>query len=153
MLISKQRKKSRVRNCKVLRDSYNYYKENCIKKNIKPQPFKIYSNIIKECNLELLNQVVNESNNVTLPYRLGDLEVIKRDRNYGLKKNWAVDYKRTKEEGFVVYFDQKYLYKWNWNIKHCIVIHKTMYKFTAARKAKRMVAPAIRNGQDFFKLK
>ncbi len=148
--MERKRKEQKRKGFKTLRDSYNFYKDHC---KTKPLTFKLYSSIIKECNLELLNQVVNESNGVTLPYRLGDLEVIKLNRHYGLKKNWAIDYKRTKELGFPIYFDQKYLYKWNWNIKKCIVTHKTLYKFTAARKAKRMVAPAIKNGQDFFKLK
>ena len=107
--------------------------------------------MLKE-RLELLNQTVTESNQVELPYRLGILEVIKRDRIYGKKKNWAIDHKRSKEEGFAVYFDQKYLYNWNWNIKNCIVIHKSRYKFTASRMAKRMVPAALRNGQDFFKI-
>ena len=145
-----KRKEQKLKGCASLRDSYNYYKEH----SENPITYKLYSQYIKECNLELLNQVVNESNEVELPYRMGKLHIIKNTRSYGhSKSNWAVDYKRSKQEGFIIYHDQKYIYSWRWNLRNAIVINKGKYKFQAMRKAKRMVAPALRAGQDFFKLK
>ncbi len=134
-----------------IKDSYLHYKDKC---KGSPVKYKEYCKILKECNLELLNQAVNESNNIKLPYRLGDLNIRKVTRNYGADRDkWAIDYERTKREGFVIYFDQKYLYKWVWDKAKCIVIHKSVYKFVTARKARRMVAPALRSGVDYFKIK
>jgi len=135
-----------------LRDFYNYYKA---KHKEKPISYKEYSKIIKECNLEILDQVVNNSNEFEIPYRLGMLQIIKNEMSYNKqKKYWAVDYKRTKENGFVIYFDQKYTYQWYWNKRNAIIIGKTRYKFIPCRKAKRTIAPAINIKKvDFFKLK
>lgn len=133
----------------TLKDSYNYYKSTCEK----PVGYKEFSRIIKECNLELLDVVVNKSEDVTLPYSLGKLHVIRYNRTYGEDKTrWAVDFKKSKELGFKVYFDQKNIYKWRWGKTRLTTRAKYKYKFTASRKAKRMVPVALANNVDYFKL-
>lgn len=145
----KKRTEGKIKNCIALKDSYKYYKENADR----PVDYKTYVKYIKECNTELLNQVVNESVDVLLPYRIGTLHVVKFDRDYsGSTKNWPVDFKRTKELGFKVYFDQEAVYKWRWAKTHSIVKNKNKYKFTASRKAKRMVPQALANKVDYFKI-
>lgn len=147
----KLRTKGKVTSDVNIKDFYKYYKE----KSKNPLSFKEYSKILKESNLELLNQIVNNSNEFHIPCRLGKLQVIKRERlfNFDKKQKWAVDYKKTKEHGFVVYFEDKWVYKWVWNKGKAVFINKIRYKFIASRRAKRMVAPALKNKQDYFKIK
>jgi hypothetical protein len=145
----KKRTKGKITGCLVLKDSYREYRS----KTENPVNYKTYCKIIKECNKELLNEVVNESNSILLPYRLGKLEIVKFTKIYREKSIWPVDFKKTKELGFVVYHESKYIYKWMWNRNNAIIINKSKYKFLASREAKRMVAPALKNGVDYFKNK
>jgi hypothetical protein len=147
-----KRGEGKIKECLVLKDSYEYYKKNTSSE--KPISYSEYSKYIKLCNLELLNNVVEEMNEVELPYRLGTLQINKFDRSYTQDKSkWAVDFKKTKELGFKVYFDQKYTYRWRWVKTHCIVRYKSKYKFTASRMAKRMVPKALAKNKDYFKIK
>jgi len=117
-----------------------------------PVGYKEYVAHIKECNKLLLSKVM-DSDDVELPYRMGKIHVIKYDKIYSQdKKKWAVDFNKTRKEGFVVYFDQKYIYKWRWDKNRMIVKNKSKYKFTASRLAKRSVPKALQSKKDFFKL-
>jgi len=143
-----KRTKGKLNGCSTLRDTFNYYKTI----SEKPVTYKEFSACIKELNKEILNQVVNESNTVELPYRLGSLHVVKYDKSYlDNKSNWAIDFQKTKEMGFRVFFNQKYLYKWRWNKQVTNLVNKGKYKFTASRRAKRMVPLALKNKVDYFK--
>ena len=133
----------------TLRDSYNYYKAN-YKDYL---PYKDYCKCIKACNIELLNSVVNNADDVNLPYKLGILHIVKYRRTYSDEKfKWAVDFKKSKELGFKVYFDQKYIYKWRWEKTRTVIKERLKYKFTASRQAKRMVPKALANNVDYFNL-
>lgn len=144
------RKEGKIKGCVSLKDQYRHYKEN----SDSPVDYKTYVKYLKECNLELLNQVVNRSNEVELPYREGKLHVVKYERSFSAtnKKNWAVDFNTSKKLGYKVYFDQPFINKWRWCKTNTIVRNKSKYKFTASRLAKRMVPIAINNKVDFPKL-
>jgi hypothetical protein len=132
-----------------IKDSYEFYKSYCEE----PIDYKTYSNLIKECNKKLTEIIVNDCDAVELPYRLGAIHIAKYERNYDPDKNkWAVDFKKTKESGFVVYFDQKWTYRWRWKKHYSIVKNKTKYKFTASRYAKRLVPKAIANKKDYINI-
>lgn len=142
-----KRTEGKIKDCVGLKESYDYYKENAFK----PVDYKTYVKYVKECNEELLNQVVNESVDVELPYRIGTLHVIKYERELSPNKaKWAIDFNKTRKMGFTVYFDQEYIYKWRWAKTHSIVKNKSKYKFTAARRAKRMVPKALANKVDYY---
>jgi len=142
--------KERVKGCPSAYDVYSFYRDN----SESPVSRKEYSRIIKECNQEVLTEVVNNSNDFEVPYRMGIMSVIKYSRVYGVdKRRWAVDFKKTKEVGFKVFFDQEYIYKWRWLKTNAIVKGKSKYKFTASRQAKRLVPRALSNKVDFYKVR
>lgn len=110
-----------------------------------------YSKIIKAANKTIVKAIVWESKLFEMPYRLGALQISKFERSF--KKpltRWATDYKRSKELGYRVFYDQPFIYKWNWKKKNAIFINKTKYKFMANRQAKRDVAKALSNKIDYF---
>jgi len=149
MFIKKRRGQGLHTNCIGIKDTYNYYKDN-YQSDI---DYDTFSKIIKLCNREILNTIVLEGDVFVLPYRLGDLQISKFERGFNKPKNkWAIDYKKSRELGFIVYHDSKFIYKWRWNKIKSIVINKTKYKFEASRQAKRLVPKALETKQiDYFK--
>ena len=151
-MINKPRGEGKIKECLAIRDMYKYYKSlKSSKKDI--IDYKLFTKIIKRCNKELIDQIVFNSEIVTLPYRLGVMQISKSERSYtSIRKNkWAIDFKRSKEEGFKVFFDQKYIYRWAWKKHYAIVKNKTGYKFIASRASKRAVPEALEQGRDYYK--
>lgn len=151
MFTIKKRGLGKVKSCLGIRDMYKYYlslnKDN--KDNIS---YDLFAEITKECNKEFINQVVNNSEIVTLPYRLGILQISKFERHFipEKKNKWTIDYKRSKEEGVLLYHESPFIYKWRWKKHNAIVKNKTGYKFRANRASKRLITVALNNGRDFF---
>lgn len=130
-----------------LKDFYNFYKENSIKKGKSYVDYKTYTTIIREFNLEFRNKIIYNSERIKLPYRLGELFVHKFENNYSEenKKNWSIDFKKTKELGKTIYHGAKYGYRWKWNKKTCIVRGKKYFTFKPCRTSSRLIADAIKN--------
>ena len=149
MIRLEKRTEGKIKNCVGIKDVYKYYLSTKPEDIIKYKDFMI---IIKACNKELINQIVNKSEEVTLPYRLGTLKISKSKRVYNplLKHKWAMNFQKSREVGFKVVYDQQFVYKFVWNKHHAIVKNKTGYKFNANRNTKRMVAAALRNKVDYF---
>lgn len=145
----KKRTEGKIKGGLSIRDMYKYY----VKNYTEPVEYDQFAEIIKACNKELIRLVTEESQEILLPYRLGNLQVVRFERKFTRASNkWAVDWKKTKELGFKVYHEQKYLYKWVWKKHSAIVKNKTGYKFTASRFAKREVPKAVINKKvEYFK--
>lgn len=153
MFVIKKRKKGKVTGCLAIRDMYKYYVSlKDVNKGDEIIPYKLFAKITKECNKEFINQVVNNSEIVTLPYRLGILQISKFERHFipEKKNKWTIDYKRSKEEGVLLYHESPFIYKWRWKKHNAIVKNKTGYKFRANRASKRLITVALNNGRDFF---
>jgi len=150
----KKRGKGKVKGCLAIRDVYKYYL-SLNEKTPKDElvDYKLFAKITKECNKEFINQVVFNSEIITLPYRLGTLQVFKHERSFSLdrKNKWNVDYEKSKKEGVLLYHEDPFVYKWKWKKHNAIVKNKTGYKFRANRGANRVITIALDNGRDFFK--
>lgn len=145
----KRRGKGKNTNCLSLRDMYKFYLSNYTD----TVSYDLFSKIIKACNKELVNVIAKESAAVQLPYRLGELQVCKFERSYDQPKNkWKIDWKRTREQGFTVYHDQPFIYKWCWKKHHSIVKNKTGYKFIPSRGCSRLIPKLLKTKKvDYFK--
>ncbi len=131
---------------------YKYYLKHCYELDKRAVPYSKFSKIIKGCNREMMRLCTEESEIVRLPFRLGYLQVVKREKGYDLENaKIPIDWQRTKKEGFIVYYESKYLYKWTWLKKTSLVKNKSKYKFEACREAKRRVPYALKKlNVDFF---
>ena len=153
MFTIKKRGIGKVKSCLAIRDMYKYYVSlKDTKKGDEIISYDLFAKITKESNKELINQVVNNSEIITLPYRLGHLQISKFERHFfpSLKNKWTIDYKRSKEEGMLLYHDSPFIYKWRWKKHNAIVKNKTGYKFRANRAAKREITIALTKGCDYF---
>lgn len=110
--------------------------------------------VIEDFNKALVSKIVNEAELVILPYELGALNIrkYKVDFDSGKISVWKKDYKRSKELGFTVYYDQPYRYKWYWTkkISNCAGING--YKFLPCRIPSRGITKALRENKnlDYF---
>lgn len=150
MKVNKKRGKGRIQKPLGIREMYKHFKSYS-KHDI---TYKEYARIVKACNLEILQVVVEEAKIFDMPYRLGVLQICKFERSFNKPQTkWATDYKKSKELGFRVYHDQPFLYKWTWKKRKGIFKNKTGYKFTANRMAKRLVTKTLNSGRgiDYYK--
>ena len=114
-----------------LRDFYQFYKDNCIKKGLAFKSYPEYSKLLKDFNKRVRHKIIYEGGKVQLPYRLGELYVKKFDVYYDIEnqKGWKVNFKASKEANMIIYYGSPYGYKWQWNKKKCIVKGKKYYNF------------------------
>lgn len=146
-----KRGKGKTKGCLAIRDMYKYYVSVTDKEDV--ISYSLFAKITKECNKELIEQIVNHSQIVQLPYRLGLLQISKIERTYKLdgRNKYTIDFGLSKKLGVKVFYDQPYVYKWKWKKHHAIVKNKTGYKFRPTRTAKRMITQALKNKVDYFK--
>lgn len=147
----KKRTEGKIKGGLGIREMYKYFKTYSKTKI----SYKDYVKIIKTCNKEILDVIVNEAKVFEMPYRLGALQVSKFERSFNKSTNrWAVDFKKSKELGYKVFFEQPFIYKWVWRKRRAIFINKTGYKFTASRLAKRLVPKALSTKKiDYYSVK
>lgn len=135
---------------------YKEYKDEAIKKERTTfVDFKKYSKVLKDFNKLLSNKIVYENECYKLPYRLGVLGVIKFDQNFDedRKHKWAVDWKRSKEEGTIIYFENTDRYKWKWDKSNMKLKGKKYYQFKASRDNTRLIAKVKKNSYkiDYYR--
>lgn len=137
---------------KGLRDYYEYYVETCKKHKSEPQNYKVFAKIIRQANLIIRDQVLT-NDTFKLPYRLGELKIIKFENAYNAEKQykWKVDYKKSKELGEIVYYGSEYGYRWKWIKNKAVVVGKMYYHFKPVRMASRLINKAILSGVDYYK--
>lgn len=142
-------KGNRFKGCKTLRDAYKYYKAEQKAQYLKPVDYKTYSSLVKECNKTIVDYVLSSGDNFILPLQMGSICIKKRVRTYNEKNRnkWAVDYKKSKELGFIVYFTTEFNYKWTWKKRGANFQNKGIFVFIACRTAKRGIAKSI-NGEN-----
>lgn len=137
---------------KGLRDYYNYYKEYSEKHKYKVQDYKVFAKIIREANLIIRDQVLT-NDTFKMPYYMGNLKIIKFENKFDAEKQyrWKVDYIKSKELGYIVYYGEQYGYRWKWEKTKALVVGKMYYHFKPVRMASRLINTAIKSGIDYYK--
>lgn len=135
-----------------LKEIYNYYLNSCKYKKQEPIIYRDFARIIKYCNTSLVDSILETGDPIKLPYRLGELRVVKRERQVNLanKNKWNVDYKKSKELGFIVYHDSIYKYNWMWDKTTASKGSIYGYKFIPCRKLSRKLAASVISGKDYY---
>lgn len=134
-----------------IRDFYKIYKEDCKSKNLNVVDYKTYSLILKDFNLKLRDYILSNEN-IRLPYNLGRLMIIKFENKYDIDKQhkWKIDFKKTKEMGYKVYYGAEYGYRWKWIKEGLALKGKRYYTFKPCRKASRLITVKLNEGIDYY---
>lgn len=134
-----------------IKDFYNYYIEQCDKHKFKKSDYKTYTNVIKDCNILIRDKIISNET-FKIPYRNGVLSIVKFANKFHPDKQWKwkVDYVKTKELGYVVYWGSEFGYRWRWDKLGAITSGIRYYHFKPVRKCSRMIAEAIRNNIQYY---
>ena len=133
------------------KDMYKNYLNN-LKDKSKAVNYTKYSQIIRACNLKVIEKIAKESDYFYMPFREGILTIKRFDRSFNKKlRKFPVNWKLSNDLGFIVYHDQHSFYGWRWVKKDALLIGKTRYKFIASRRAKREVPKQINNKVEYFR--
>lgn len=152
-----------------IKEVYNAYRENCKIAGKKYIARKLYSKILKYYNTELCKDIVYNSNEFRIPFRIGYLRIkkckqhIAIDRDGKLKKNhlkvnwletkklWenCEDCKINKKLVYHLNTDTNgYYYKWTWNKSYSNVRNVMFYNIEMTRTNKRAIAKAVKKNEN-----
>lgn len=130
---------------------YRFYRK--INKGKEPVDIAQFRAIITDLNQKIIDRIVLESEEFKMPYRLGKIRIKKLDLPLGKmpQNKWPVDYKKSKELGFIVYHDDKDIFRWKWDKRRAIVTNVNFFSFKPSRHNKRYIAKAIKVlNKDYF---
>ena len=129
----------------TLKDSFKDYK-----KEGGDLEYKVYRDICEEYNEEVINNIILDTLEFKIPNRLGSIR-IKKVKGSPKRVDWALTKKYNKKIYHLNMHTDGYYYKWMWHKKDALFINKSVYSFTATRKAKRRMADLLKKNEiDFF---
>jgi len=147
--------KNKIQNPYTLQDMYKDYLITYPEGSVYYLKYSEYRDITTMYLKHLVHQLVQKSLTVTLPFRLGEISVVKHKPAYKSLRNMAIDWDRSKElKQQVRQFNEHsngYIYRFHWDRKKCILDNKTVYMFSPARANKREVARLVKTRtNDYF---
>ena len=158
----------KVKNCYGVYDGFKYYRKNKPKEHKYVLNESQYLSIIRKVNKLLGEELIN-GEDVTLPYRLGRLEIRKYNAKIvidgkKIRTNLPIDWDRTlklwyeDKESYknktLIKVEEKEIYKIYYNRNIADFTNKTFYQFDINRELKRKLKQNIKDGKiDAFLLK
>lgn len=143
---TERRKKTYTKPCYNTIDIYRDYKSEVKEKDIK---FKItakqHKDICHEYNKLLADEILNHSQIVKLPFRLGEIGIRKRKMSYKFLKLDFDHFNKTGEKTYHLNLhSNEWFARWHWKKKNCLVPNKGYYSFTAADTLKKALAKIMK---------
>lgn len=149
------RGRNKIQGCYTMPDMYNFYKENVDEGSPYDIPYSTYVKIVSSYNKKIIQRLY-DGFIVTLPYRLGTVQIIKKKMYFAsqINKKRGINWGDTNKYGKVIHHlnehsdGYKYLFYWNkkggpTNIKG--------YRYIPTRTMKRTLAKLIKvHKKDYF---
>lgn len=128
-----------------IKDFYTEYEREASIKSRSTVDYKLYTEILKAFVKKLCARILHNSSSYKMPYRLGVLGIIKFEQNFDptKKHKWAIDWKASKENNQIVYFENSDRYKWRWDKSYSRYKGKKYYAFKATKENNRFIKQAI----------
>ena len=151
----------KVKNSYGVYDGFKYYRKNRPKEHKYVLTESQYFSIIRRVN-ELLGEALINGEDVTLPYRLGRLEIRKYEARITtdgkkIKTNLPIDWDRTlklwyeDKESYknktLIKVEEKEIYKIYYNRNVAEFTNKAFYQFDVNRELKRRLKQNIKEGK------
>lgn len=128
---------------------YNDYLDNIEKDTVYDIDYNKYRSIVTDYFLHLRQKLIEEGKMIKLPYRLGNVQIIKSRPKYLDKRSLRIDYKATKEQNKLIFLlnehSDMFKYRYWWNKVDVMVANKSKYQLVATRANKRRLAQIIKN--------
>tara|TARA_R110000744_G_scaffold324921_1_gene430745 strand:- start:339 stop:803 length:465 start_codon:yes stop_codon:yes gene_type:complete len=134
-------------------EAYKYYTQNTIKELQVDK--KTYRKICDEFNKLIIDEILIDSSEIRLPYRLGTLRIKKSKMKYDDKNKLKIDWAASKKTGKRIYHlnDHTGGYKYRFYWTKGIVKNITAYSFIPTRTNTRRLASILKDKErelDYF---
>lgn len=148
-MIHEQNKSANKTKSYTVASFYNDYLNSIEKDTVYDVDYKTYRSIVTDYFRHLQQNVIEEGKLIKLPYRLGNLQIIKSKPKHLDKRSLRIDYWATKEHNKLILLDNQHsdgfkMRAW-WNKTDVMVPNKSKYQLVLTRANKRRMAVIIKN--------
>lgn len=136
---------------------YNDYLTNIEPDTVYDIDYTKYRAIVTDYFMYLRQKLIEEGKMIKLPYRMGNVQIIKSKPKHLDKRSLRIDYQATKEYNKLILLTNEhsdyFKYRYWWNKVDMMVPNKSQYQLVATRANKRRLAQIIKNRElDFEEL-
>lgn len=128
---------------------YNDYLDNIEKDTVYDINYTKYRAIVTDYFKHLRQRLIEEGKMIKLPYRMGNVQVVKSRPKHLDKRSLRIDYQATKQENKLILLLNEhsdfFKYRYWWNKVDMMVPNKSQYQLVATRANKRRLAQIIKN--------
>lgn len=127
---------------------YNDYLTNIEQDTVYDVDYTTYRSIVTDYFKHLQHVLIEEGKMIKLPYRLGNVQIIKSRPKYLDKRSLRIDYQATKQYNKLILLDNSHsdgfkMRCW-WNKTDVMVQNKSKYQLIMTRANKRNLAQCIK---------
>jgi hypothetical protein len=158
---------NKIQNSYTLKTIYNEYIQDKTLGNPYYISFEEYRNICKDYYKQIISEIIDNSRNIKLPFRMGYIYVGKKKpailkgsqntpRKYPLNTT-GIDWKETKRLGKWVHHINDHTggfkYRFIWSKIECMIVNREFYRLVLSRSNKRYLAKVIKSGnRDYVEI-
>lgn len=128
---------------------YNDYLDSIERDTVYDIDYTTYRNIVTDYFQHLQQKLIEEGKMIKLPYRMGNVQIIKSKPKHLDKRSLRIDYQATKQTGKLIFLlnehSDMYKYRYHWEKIDMVVPNKSKYQLVATRANKRRLAQIIKN--------
>ena len=128
---------------------YNDYLNNIDKDTVYDIDYTKYRAIVTDYFQYLRQRLIEEGKMIKLPYRMGNVQVIKSRPKHLDKRSLRIDYQATKQYNKLMLLTNEHSdymkYRYWWNKIDMMVPNKSKYQLVATRANKRRLCQIIKN--------
>ena len=128
---------------------YNSYLTDIEQDTVYDIDYTKYRAIVTDYFQYLRQQLIEEGRMIKLPYRMGNVQIIKSKPKHLDKRSLRIDYQATKEYNKLILLTNEhsdfFKYRYWWNKTDMMVPNKSQYQLVATRANKRRLCQIIKN--------
>lgn len=128
---------------------YNDYLTNIEPDTVYDIDYTKYRAIVTDYFMYLRQKLIEEGKMIKLPYRMGNVQIIKSKPKHLDKRSLRIDYQATKEYNKLILLTNEhsdyFKYRYWWNKVDMMVPNKSQYQLVATRANKRRLCQIIKN--------
>mgnify|MGYP004522281085 FL=1 len=127
---------------------YNSYLQSIEADTVYDIPYELYRQIVTDYFKYLRDELLENSKEIKLPYRLGSLCIVKKRPKHLDKRSMCIDYQSCKKYGKLILFENEhsdgFKYRAYWSKAEVILPNKGKYQLVLTRYNKRQLAQYIK---------
>ena len=128
---------------------YNDYLDNIERDTVYDINYTKYRAIVTDYFQYLRQRLIEEGKMIKLPYRMGNVQIIKSKPKHLDKRSLRIDYQATKQYNKLILLDNAhsdgFKYRCYYNKTDMMVPNKSKYQLVLTRANKRRIAQVIKN--------